>query len=81
MYKGNHLHGFKNAEGIHVHGCAIVSRAFLETSQVCTVKLAGDGCLKFSILKPFRGRWRKKSGGDIGNVLISEPASCLRNNG
>lgn len=45
MYKGNHLHGLKNAEGIHVRICAIVSRALPETSQVCSVELAGDDCL------------------------------------
>lgn len=45
MYKGNHLHGLKNAEGIHVRSCAIVSRALPETSQVCTAELPGDDCL------------------------------------
>lgn len=44
MYKGNHLHGLTNAEGIRVRSCTIVSRAFPETSQVCTVELPGDDC-------------------------------------
>lgn len=44
MYNGNHLHGLENAEGIHVRS-AIVSRAFPETSQVCSVELDGDDCL------------------------------------